>query len=352
MADKVAGQSVPNLECFSFGPREYAFLEKVPEYFTCVVCQGVLKECLTTECCLNSFCKVCLDKAKERNTSCPMCRKESVNATKDKKTDRLVGQLKVLCRFWKKGCSWNGELSDVEAHIIDSCLEATVKCPLACGAEVERRNLEDHKTNICVKRETTCECGHKAPLDRLRTDHLDEEGHCPLESLACRFKYFGCSDEVKRCEMEEHELSCMSHHLKLVKKRYRCDVPPLIEKVGHLEEELKALQSQLSKLPAPNTAIASSDKKKDEQVVGKQGKAPIKSRSSFQSNQEYGEYVSHLVKRGTMVRLLEAYESVQEGDIGVFMQSNALKPPAQVKWLLYGQPYWVFWHQLEIVSLS
>jgi hypothetical protein len=152
--------------------------------------------------------------------------------------------------------------------------------------------------------------------------------------------------------MEEHELSCMSHHLKLVEKRYRCDVPPLIEKVGHLEEELKALQSQLSKLPAPNTAIASSDKKKDEQVVGKQGKAPIKSRSSFQSNQEYGEYVSHLVKRGTMVRLLEAYESVQEGDIGVFMQSNALKPPAQVKWLLYGQPYWVFWHQLEIVSLS
>ena len=350
---KVVNITDSKTELFSFGQYEYLFVGDIPNYFICSVCQGVLKDCLTTECCYNSFCAVCLERAKKRNASCPICRKEPVSTTSDKKTDRLVGQLKVLCRFSTRGCTWKGELSDVEGHVNKTCLEAIIKCPLGCNAEIERKVVDDHVLNSCVKRKSSCtSCGHTAPYDRLQSEHFDKEGRCPMEALGCRFKYFGCTEEVKRCEAEEHELSYLSKHLNLVEKLYRRDITLLISKVGALEKEIKLLKAQQMDMSSTRAEASSSDRQSESKVEENRKKVSWKNRSNFQSNEEYGEYISSRVKKGMMVRLLEAYESVQEGDVGVFMQSNSLKPPAQVKWLLYGQPYWVFWHQLEIVSFS
>lgn len=44
-----------------------------------------------------------------------------------------------------------------------------------------------------------------------------------------------------------------------------------------------------------------------------------------------------------------SYESVSQGDYGVYRQTNDGTPPAQFSWDGLGDTYWVFWHQVEIL---
>ena len=45
-----------------------------------------------------------------------------------------------------------------------------------------------------------------------------------------------------------------------------------------------------------------------------------------------------------------SYESVSEGDYGVYRQTNNGHPPAQFAWDgLGGDTYWLWWHQVEIL---
>ncbi len=53
------------------------------------------------------------------------------------------------------------------------------------------------------------------------------------------------------------------------------------------------------------------------------------------------------------VRSRVRYESISEGDVGIFKQSNDGTPPAQFNWDgLGGETYWVHWHMVEMVSSS
>ena len=50
------------------------------------------------------------------------------------------------------------------------------------------------------------------------------------------------------------------------------------------------------------------------------------------------------------VRATSSYESVREGDYGVYQQMNDGKPPAQFRWEgLGGETYWVWWSMVEIL---
>ena len=52
----------------------------------------------------------------------------------------------------------------------------------------------------------------------------------------------------------------------------------------------------------------------------------------------------------SQVRARGTYESVSEGDYGVYRQTNNGHPPAQFAWDgLGGDTYWLWWHQVEIL---
>ena len=77
-------------------------------------------------------------------------------------------------------------------------------------------------------------------------------------------------------------------------------------------------------------------------------KKMYKTRGDFATNDEYGQYVKSILITGMRVRARVSYESVVEGDIGEYRQTNDGTPPAQFAWEgLGGDTYWVFWHQVE-----
>ena len=337
---------------FCHGSRDYAFTSDVPEYFVCEICHGVLKECLTTSCCLHSFCTSCLERARGFKDSCPSCRAEHFDTTKDRKTDRLVGSLKVSCRFSAKGCEWQGELSEVEeSHIKRNCPYALVRCPLGCDGKVERKDLDAHSVNECPKRPVTCsKCEHESTFEKLHSEHLDDMGQCPMESLSCAYEDFGCMEKVKRCEMDSHNISAVHTHQLMMAQAYRAEMQSMRAEIDTLKTALQEKEVTVEKLKEDVCAVQESVKLIVSSVEDRMDRLTYKKRRDFLNSEEYGEYVSRTVKKGMLVRAVECYESIQEGDVGIFVQSNVLKPPAQFKWLLNGKSYWVFWHQVEILG--
>ena len=347
-----ATNTLQDTHSYSHGNRDYAFTSDVPEYFICGICHGVLRECLTTSCCLHSFCDSCLQRARGFKDSCPSCRADHFKTTEDRKTDRLVGSLKVRCRFSARGCDWQGELSEVEkSHIERNCPFALMKCSLGCDGKVERKDVVAHIANECPKRLVACpQCGHKTAWDELTSDHLDDRGQCPLEYISCDFQDFGCKDKVRRCEMDDHNISAMHTHQLMMAQTYRGEMQSLQAEIGTLKTELREKERTVEELKGEVCALQESLQLSVSSICKRMDKLTYKKRKDFLNNEEYSEYVSRTVKKGMLVRAVESYESIQEGDVGVFVQSNVLKPPAQFKWLLNGKTYWVFWHQVEILG--
>ena len=364
------GSSSPSEE-YSYGEKEYYFIDSVPSYMTCEICQGVLKESKTTVCCGHGFCTSCINKARERSQACPICRAESYEVNPDKKTDRHVKQLKVECRYKRKGCGWTGELSEVEgSHIEKNCPFAPVLCPQECGKKIARSDIEDHATNVCVKRKVKCEhCDFDGTFEVYQNEHLDSDEECPYRLVDCPFAQYGCQ-QVKKCELQEHEQSAMQNHLKVLSEFQQKEMKKLKSEVEELRTQLKHVEV------LPKTTIARSQSltvARDEQTTDQVQKllkdvreltAKVESQEkelkkiqifktradySTSTSDEYVNYVSTNLKKGMLVRACEDYEGIKQGDIGIFLQSNTLKPPAQFKWLLYGNTYWIFWDCVEIL---
>ena len=76
---------------------------------------------------------------------------------------------------------------------------------------------------------------------------------------------------------------------------------------------------------------------------------PYRNRDTFSSDQVYGWYIKANLRVGMQVRARVGYESVTEGDIGIYKQTNEYNPPAQFAWDGLGETYWVYWHQVEIL---
>lgn len=55
-------------------------------------------------------------------------------------------------------------------------------------------------------------------------------------------------------------------------------------------------------------------------------------RDTFSSDQVYGWYIKANLRVGMQVRARVGYESVTEGDIGIYKQTNEYNPPAQFAW--------------------
>lgn len=79
---------------------------------------------------------------------------------------------------------------------------------------------------------------------------------------------------------------------------------------------------------------------------------PYKSRRDFMTDSEYGQYMKSMLQPGMRVRARVSYESVTEGDVGTYRRTNEGIPPAHVDWDGLGEPYWVYWHYIEIIDSS
>ena len=225
--------------------REYEFVEQPPKDFFCPVTFAVLLEPYLTQCCGNHLSQETYQRLQGKN--CPVCRERNLVSVKDKFHMRRVLSLKVRCPHKAEGCEWQGELRSLEQHLntnssVGECRYVDVDCPYACGERVQRRSLEEHKSQRCPLRPFTCQyCNHKATHQKVTKEHWPVcekypltchecgegeierqhlKGHleqtCPLEVIQCDFSYAGCGAQLQRRLMSAHMKEGIKDHLSLL----------------------------------------------------------------------------------------------------------------------------------------
>ena len=247
---------------------KFEFVEPPPEELLCRVSLDVLFDPYLTFCCGTHLSQESY--LRLQGQPCPVCR-EDLYAILDKSVKRKVLSLKVRCPHKAEGCEWQGELRNLEEHLNTNseCRYAEVDCPYACGERVQRRSLEEHKSQHCPLRPFTCQyCSHKAthrevtenhwpvcekyPLscpnecgqEEIKQQHLKEhlEHTCPLEVIKCEFSYAGCGAQLQRRLMSAHKKENVEAHLCMVAQ----EVPKLQKIMQQQTVVIKQMADQIS----------------------------------------------------------------------------------------------------------
>ena len=261
----------------SKGNNEYDFIEQPPVEFFCPISFVLLCEPYLTECCGNHVSSEAY--LQVQGQPCPMCREEKYVAIKDKYYRRKVMSLKVRCPHKAESCEWEGELGSLEQHLSTNscegeCEYVDVECSRSCGERVQRRNLEEHKSQNCVLRPFTCQyCNHEATYREVTKEHwpvcekyplpcpnecgeeemerqhlkIHLEQTCPLEVIKCELNYAGCGAQLQRRLMSAHMKENTESHLLVMMQ----EVPKLIQqerdKMKQMGEKIAQLNAKLKR---------------------------------------------------------------------------------------------------------
>ena len=223
------------------------FLSEPPPDYLCPICTDPLTEPYLTDC-GHHFCYTCRGRLLANGKSeCPDCREQDVltDARLNKHMQRQVNSLKVRCQHQEVGCQWVGELRYLHEHldpVIRECGFILLACPLDCGERVRSSAMKDHILSDCSKRSYVCEyCGYFNSFDIITEQHYPAcemfpvecpntcfvenlkrlglvshlEEQCPLQVIQCPFTSVGCTVQLPRREMEEHEKIAVHQHLRM-----------------------------------------------------------------------------------------------------------------------------------------
>ena len=218
---------------FSFKGKNYLFFgepRRNLEDLVCPICQDIASEPVQTSC-GHLFCGECL-----KGSSCPVCRQQYTSMPDHFNTRRIKG-LKVECP--NSGCSWKGELGDLQGHFT-TCLYESVPCPNDCGGKFIRCLLGVHTHVGCPLRIVKCqycsyedkasalddhttfcpsvpvECPHKCGKETRRhkmATHLLET--CPKRLVRCKYHQIGCEELLPSDKLDTHLHNAKDEHLEM-----------------------------------------------------------------------------------------------------------------------------------------
>lgn len=236
----------------------YTFVDHFEAYLqelTCPICTEIVEDPLQTSC-GHLFCEKCHRKsnnplstrrvvrASTSYTHCPVCRQQHTT-TKDNFNDRRAKSLQVRCRNHEDGCKWVGTLADEEGHRKkkNGCEFESICCPhQRCLASVMRRDMNQHAKLECPFRPYHCEycnlsgtynsitgphykkckkypvkCPNNCTIETLPREEVEKhkKEDCPLQQVPCRYKRIGCTEQVRRQDLEHHLEEKEDSHLQL-----------------------------------------------------------------------------------------------------------------------------------------
>ena len=229
-----------------YGGFDHKFVEAVDD-FTCSICTKVLREPHLTVCCGQHYCSSCLEhwaKTQAKPTRCLYCRQTTdFRHFLDKKMERKIKSLHVLCVHSEDGCQWKGELRNLGNHLNleKGCSFVQVDCSNNCGVLVRRKDMQQHMKKECQLRTYRCvHCGNEGKYKDITTQHYakcskyplpcpkgcpavvkraDLKAHkneCPLEEVACPYSEAGCDDTLLRKDVDGHLKQNCNQHLMMI----------------------------------------------------------------------------------------------------------------------------------------
>ena len=216
-----------------YGGYEYNFVGQLHNRCICNICQYPSRDAyMTGQCCQGqTVCKSCLEHWQmAKQDVCPVCRKEgSITTYPNYPVDREVRSSHVYCTNKHKGCDWEGEVNDINNHLVnsDGCQFVKTKCSYGCGKVMQRRHLFGHLTTKCPHRKVSCQychitgeyhfiegqhkeeccrfpllCPNQCDVGTVPREEMERhKGECPLEEVTCSNN---CNRKVKRRHLASH----------------------------------------------------------------------------------------------------------------------------------------------------
>ena len=232
----------------------------------------------------------------------------------------------MRCSEKQNGCLWEGTLGELEHHLT-LCLIVKEDCPYKCGVGVQRRHLEQHKTNLCSQR--PFDCGHcdyrgtyrdvidqhwavcllfplacpancgidNIPRGQLQV-HCDVE--CPLQEVACDFSHAGCKVRMVRQDIAQHLSDAAQQHMALVSRAMLQDKE---REIGQLKQLLREKEQQhRGEMTKQNREhkeeMAKSDREHREDIARKERKHRDEIEIKDKQHKELVEKMSRLEGKG------------------------------------------------------
>ena len=295
-------QSTSYRRTVSICPEDIDFAEKVPKQLTveCPICMAVLFNPHIVSCCGNHFCETCLQRVKDDNQPCPLCKESEYTSFLNKSLMREINQLLVRCPQNQGegpigGCPWVGDFGMLENHLsigerYGECQHVTVGCMYGCGHTDKRSNLQTHEQTICSKRPFSCDyCGeYESTCEDVTENHwkvcsqyivpcpneCDKKYHkradlswhlqqeCELQVIACTFVWAGCDVQVMRCDLHEHLEAYIGQHLSKV-----CSAnSELSDTVRELKDKTKLLYAHKEESEKMAAQLRSEDAKNKQEI--------------------------------------------------------------------------------------
>uniref|UniRef100_A0A1X7T114 RING-type domain-containing protein n=1 Tax=Amphimedon queenslandica TaxID=400682 RepID=A0A1X7T114_AMPQE len=172
-----------------FSKDEVSFLKELPEHveIECPICLNILTDPHQVTCCGHNYCGSCIERVKDSDGSCPMCKEEEYQSFVDKKCLRIINGLEVYCSNKDKGCQWKGELKNMSTHLKKrkrrgECQYEEGKCRnRKCREKRQRRYLKDHEDRECPQRPFQCQyCEEEGTFLSITKDHYEECWRYPV----------------------------------------------------------------------------------------------------------------------------------------------------------------------------
>ena len=270
----------------SFSKDELSFVKELPDQIDieCPVCLNILTDPHQVSCCGRNFCKSCIERVKNGNGSCPMCKEETYQSFADKNVSRIINGLQVYCTNKAKGCQWKGDLKYLPTHRnkgkrVGECQYEKVKCQYdKCQNKDQRQNLNIHEEEWCDQRPYNCEhcyvegtyffitflhieacskyptkCPNNCTYSVMPQDSVPVHlRRCPLQPVDCVFSWAGCKDKPLRKDVHVHTadtkhmtlLAVACGQLKKENEQIKEEMKKEIEKLKEENEKMKGINAR------------------------------------------------------------------------------------------------------------
>lgn len=231
-------------------------VEYLKENFKCGICLQLLLRPVECHYCTGSFCMYCISKWKEKNPTCPNCRKK-FDFKESLKTKKTLGKLKLACAHI--GCKEKIDYADYYTHL-NKCQFRKFYCTNEnCDYTNILNEIKVH-CKKCPKRKIYCEYCRNIIIAGQKEQHNKTECSAPIKCGLCR-------ETMKRCEYFSNHKSENNENVKCLKTQlnnyknkvliYRKKLEEAAKKAIEDEKTIRELETENKKYKEDNNETLS-----------------------------------------------------------------------------------------------